>query len=60
MDGNKLGLGVILIITILFVNANLSYAKNDFIKYNMNKGNVFIKIKQGDTDRTVLFSVEKN
>ncbi|WP_214054968.1 hypothetical protein [Photorhabdus caribbeanensis] len=116
-------LGVILIIPVLFVNINLSYTKNDFIKYNMftfdeikgmpfissdyiiyydspdgtkpminevvfsnvnpnrkielinyienigfmknggedwSKGNIFIKIKQGDTDRTVLFSVEKN
>ncbi len=116
-------LGVVLIIPVLFVNINLSYTKNDFIKYNMftfdeikgipfissdyiiyydspdgtkpminevvfsnvnpnrkielinyienigfmknggeywSKGNIFIKIKQGDTDRTVLFSVEKN
>ncbi|PQQ31611.1 hypothetical protein C6H69_15010 [Photorhabdus luminescens] len=116
-------LGVVLIIPVLFVNINLSYTKNDFIKYNMftfdeikgmpfissdyiiyydspdgtkpminevvfsnfnpnrkielisyienigfvknggeywSKGNILIKIKQGDTDRTVLFSVEKN
>ncbi|MBS9426564.1 hypothetical protein C6H64_15660 [Photorhabdus luminescens] len=116
-------LGMVLIIPVLFVNINLSYTKNDFIKYNMftfdeikgipfissdyiiyydspdgtkpminevvfsnvnpnrkielinyienigfmknggeywSKGNIFIKIKQGDTDRTVLFSVEKN
>ncbi|WP_217471241.1 hypothetical protein [Photorhabdus akhurstii] len=116
-------LGVVLITPVLFVNINLSYTKNDFIKYNMftfdeikgmpfissdyiiyydspdgtkpminevvfsnvnpnrkielinyienigfmknggeywSKGNIFIKIKQGDTDRTVLFSVEKN
>ncbi len=114
---------MVLITPVLFVNINLSYTKNDFIKYNMftfdeikgmpfissdyiiyydspdgtkpminevvfsnvnqnrkielinyienigfmknggeywSKGNIFIKIKQGDTDRTVLFSVEKN
>ncbi|WP_162200378.1 hypothetical protein [Photorhabdus thracensis] len=56
---------------VVFFNVNpnrkieiINYIENTgFLKNEdnyWNKGNVFIKIEQNDTERTILFSVKKN